>query len=77
VIDFGPLWASNAFAHDRLNEAGVPYGNVVRVAVKEALACLKKGESFDFVVECLGLPAREYERIVHVRADGAVKTETD
>jgi hypothetical protein len=70
VIDFGPLWASNDFAHDKLNDAGVDYGTVVKAAVKEALACLKKGESFDLVVENLGLPAREYERIIHVRPDG-------
>ncbi len=77
VIDFGPLWASNDFAHDKLNEAGVPYGAVVKAAVKQALSCLKKGDSFDFVVECSDLPARKYERIVHVHLDGTVTIESN
>jgi len=77
VIDFGPLWASNEFSHDKSNEAGVPYGTVVKAAVKEALGCLKKGESFDFIVDLAYASKTGYERIVHVRLDGTVKTGPD
>ena len=77
VIDFGPLWASNAFAHDKLNEVDVPYGDIVKAAVKEALACLKKGESFDFVVESRALRNKGYERIVRIRLDGSVEKDED
>jgi len=72
VIDFGPLWASNEFGLDRLNEAGVPYGDVVRAAVREALACLKKGEPFDFVADSRVVRQRGYDRIVYVRLDATV-----
>jgi hypothetical protein len=75
VVDFSLLWGSSEFAHDKLNEAGVPYGEVVKAAVKEALACLKKDESFDFVVDALDFEQSGYERVVHVHLDGTVKTE--
>ena len=77
VIDFGPLWASNDFALDKLNEAGVPYGDVVKAAVNEALACLKKGESFDFVADAPDFEPRVYERTVHIRLDGSVESTHD
>ncbi len=79
VIDFGfgPLWASNDFAMDKLNERGVPYGDVVKAAVKESLACLKKGESFDFIADSRGFQPSGYERIVHIRLDGSVQKAQD
>ncbi len=75
VMDFGPLWASNDFALDKANEAGVAYGEVVRAAAKQAMDCLKKGESFDFAVESEVLNLAGYERIIRIRADGTVETE--
>jgi len=79
VIDFGfgPLWASNDFAMDKLNDKGVPYGDVVKAAVKEALGCLKKGESFDFIVNSRDFQPSGYDRIVHIRLDGTVETAQD
>jgi len=79
VIDFGfgPLWASNDFAMDKLNDKGVPYGDVVKAAVKEAIGCLKKGESFDFIVNSRDFQPSGYDRIVHIRLDGTVETAQD
>jgi hypothetical protein len=48
---------------------------VVKAAVEEALACLKKDESFDFVVDALDFEQSGYERVVHIGLDGTVKTE--
>jgi hypothetical protein len=76
IVDFGPLWASNDFAHDKLNEVGVPYGDVVKAAVREAVDCLKKEESFDFIVDAPGFHPKGYARIVHIGLDGAVKVES-
>ncbi len=73
VIDAGPLWGSSDFAHDRLNEKGVPHGDAVRAAVKEAFACLKKGEAFDFVVDHAVIRTKGYKRIVRIREDGSVE----
>jgi hypothetical protein len=73
VLDWGPLWGSSAFAFDKLNEAGVPYGNVVRAAVREALLCLKEGKSFDFVVESPRFKPKGYEQVIRIRLDGATE----
>ncbi len=72
-LGFGPLWASNDFAMDKPNEVGVPYGDVVRAAVKEALAYLKKGESFDFIFDSPGFLPTGYQRVNYVTLDSDVE----
>ncbi len=73
VIDFGPLWGSSQFSHDKLNESGVPYGDIVKAAVREAIACLKGRKSFDFIVDSVLYKPKGYERVIRIRLDGTVE----
>jgi hypothetical protein len=71
-LGLGALWASNDLALDKVNEGGVPYGDAVKAAVKEAFACLRNEESFDFVVESEAVNRSGYEKVIHIRENGEV-----
>ncbi len=67
------LWGHPSFRLDKPNSLGTPYGEVVGAALYEAICCLRKGESFDFLVESRELDALDrcgYQELIRIGRDG-------
>ncbi|MFC1694138.1 hypothetical protein ACFL1R_11590 [Candidatus Latescibacterota bacterium] len=66
------LWWSMDMELDDVNSHGVPYKEVLRAAVKEAVKLLKQGAEFDFIYLRRGEKAEGYDEVRRIQENGEV-----